>query len=355
MEAREPLEVVARLRAAVAGAMFVEAYTIQPDGRVNLRGQLLLPPEAAYRHLRPRVEAEGYIPYLRPSGDRYELAAIPGALPMAQPRPLINLALFIATLASVVFTGGLTAEGYRLSNGLLFGAALLGILGVHEAGHYIAGRLRGVPVSLPYFIPLPAPFSFVGTFGAVIVQRAPFEDRRALLEIAAAGPLAGFVVAVPLFILGIWLSDVQPLPPPGSYVTLGDSLLTRLVGVLRFGRAYPADGYDIMLHPIGLGAWIGLLITAINLIPAGQLDGGHIAYALLGPRARYLSYAMIAIMLGLSLVATSWLLWAVLLFLFGRDHPLPLNEAVRLRPQDYALVVAAAAIFVLTFVPRPIY
>ncbi len=355
METREPLEVVARLRAAAAGAMFIEAYTVHPDGRVSLRGPLLLPPEAAYRHLRLRVEAEGYIPYLRPSGDRYELAAIPGSLPSAQSRPLVNVALFIATLISVVFTGGLTAEGYRLTNGLLFGAALLGILGVHEAGHYIVGRLRGAPVSLPYFIPLPAPFSFVGTLGAVIVQRAPFEDRRVLLEIAAAGPLAGFVVAVPLFVLGIWLSDVQLLPPPGSYITLGDSLLTRLVGVLRFGRAYPADGYDIMLHPIGLGAWIGLLITAINLIPAGQLDGGHIAYALLGSRARYLSYAMIAVMLGLSLVATTWLFWAVLLLFFGRDHPLPLNEAVRLRSWDYALILAAAVVFALTFVPRPIY
>jgi len=355
METREPLEVVARLRAAVAGAMFVEGYTVHPDGRVSLRGQLLLPPEDAYRQLRPRVEAEGYIPYLRPSDERYELMAIPGTLPQAQDRPLINVALLVATVISVVFTGGLTAEGYQLGNGLMFGAALLGILGMHEAGHYIVGRLRGARVSLPYFIPLPAPFSFVGTLGAVIVQRAPFEDRRTLLEIAAAGPLAGFVVAVPLFVLGIWLSEVQPLPPAGSYVTLGDSLLTRLVGILRFGRAYPADGYDIVLHPIGLGAWIGLLITAINLIPAGQLDGGHIAYALLGRRARYLSYAMIVVMLGLSLLATTWLLWAILLFFLGRDHPLPLNEAVRLRPQDYALILAAALIFALTFVPRPIY
>jgi len=355
MEMHEPLEIIARLRTAVAGAMFVEAYTVQPDGKVSLRGQLLLSPEEAYRHLRPKVEAAGYIPYLRPSDGRHELLAIPGALPPAQSRPLVNIALFIATLASVIFTGGLTAEGFSLGNGLMFGAALLGILGVHEAGHYVVGRLRGAPVSLPYFIPLPAPFSFVGTLGAVIVQRAPFEDRRTLLEIAAAGPLAGFMIAVPLFILGIWLSDVQPLPPAGSYLTLGDSLLTRLVGVLRFGRAYPADGYDIMLHPIGLGAWIGLLITAINLIPAGQLDGGHIAYALLGPRARYLSYAMIVVMLGLSLLAPSWLLWAILLFFFGRSHPFPLNEAVRLRPWDYALILAAALVFALTFVPRPIY
>jgi membrane-associated protease RseP (regulator of RpoE activity) len=202
---------------------------------------------------------------------------------------------------------------------------------------------------------LPAPFSFVGTLGAVIVQREPFENRRTLLEIAIAGPLAGFIVAVPLLVLGIWLSRVEPLPPAGEYITLGDSLLTRLVSVARFGQAYPRDGYDIMLHPIGLGAWIGLLITAINLIPAGQLDGGHIAYALLGARARYLSYLVIAAMLGLALIATTWLVWAVLLFFFARQHPPPLNEAVRLRPHHYALILAAALVFILTFVPRPVY
>jgi len=255
----------------------------------------------------------------------------------------------------VIFTGGLTANGYDLASGLMFGASLLGILGVHEAGHYLVGRLRGARVSLPYFIPLPAPLSFVGTLGAVIVQPEPYESRRTLLEIAVAGPLAGFILAVPLLVVGLWLSEVQRLPPPGEYLTLGDSLLTRLVSLARFGQAYPADGYDIVLHPIGLGAWIGLLITAINLIPAGQLDGGHIAYALLGPRARYLSYAMVVVMLGLSLIATTWLLWAVLIFLFGRHHPPPLNEAARLQPHHYALVVVAVLVLALTFVPRPIY
>ncbi len=335
--------------------MIVEAYIVQPNGEICLRGQLKLPPEEAYRRIRSRVEDVGYTPYMRCDGDRYEVSAVPGVIPYAQPNAMINLALFIATVVSVIFTGGLTADGYDLGNGLMFGTSLLGILGVHEAGHYIVGRMRGARVSLPYFIPLPAPFSFIGTLGAVIVQREPFENRRTLLEIAIAGPLAGFIVAVPLFVLGVWLSHVEPLPPAGEYVTLGDSLLTRLVGVARFGRVYPSDGYDIMLHPIALGAWIGLLITAINLIPAGQLDGGHIAYALLGPRARYLSYAMVLVMLGLSLIATTWLLWAVLLFFFGRHHPPPLNEAVRLRTRHYALIVVATLVFALTFVPRPIY
>lgn len=349
------LELIARLRAAVEDAMSVEAYTVQPNGAISLHGQLKLPPDEAYRKMRPCVEDVGYTPYLRAAGKRYEVLAVPGVIPRAQSNPALNLILFVATVISVIFTGGLTADGFDLGHGLMFGASLLGILGAHEAGHYVVGRLRGARVSLPYFIPLPAPLSFVGTLGAVIVQREPFENRRTLLEIAAAGPLAGFVVAVPLLVLGIGLSRVEPLPPAGEYVTLGDSLLTRLVSVARFGQVYPSNGYDIMLHPIAFGAWIGLLITAINLIPAGQLDGGHIAYALLGPRARYLSYVMIAVMLGLSLMATTWLVWAILLFLFARHHPPPLNEAVQLRARHYALIVAAVLVFILTFVPRPVY
>lgn len=335
--------------------MIVEAYTVHPQGAISLRGRLKLSPDAAYPPIRREVERLGYTPYLKEEGDRYEILAVPGVVSGAPPDIRINLVLFIATVISVVFTGGLTGEGYDLGNGLMFGAALLGILGVHEAGHYVVGRMRGARVSLPYFIPLPAPLSFVGTLGAVIVQREPFENRRTLLEIAVAGPLAGFLVAVPLFVLGVWLSEVQPLPPAGTYVTLGDSLLTRLIGVLRFGQVYPSNGYDIFLHPIALGAWIGLLITAINLIPAGQLDGGHVVYALLGPRAKYVSYAMIVVMLGLATISTTWLIWAVLLFLLGRSHPPPLNEAVKLQPHHYALVVSAVLIFILAFVPRPIY
>lgn len=346
------LELIARLRSAVEDVMNVEAYTFQPTGEISLRGKLKVAPEDAYHPMRQRIERIGYTPYLKEEGDRYEVLVVPGVLPQTQQNSTTNLILFVATVASVVFTGGLTNDGFDFGKGLMFAASLLGILGVHEAGHYVVGRLRGARVSLPYFIPLPAPFSFVGTLGAVIVQREPFENRRTLLEIAVAGPLAGFIVAVPLLILGFLLStgELNPIIPENAII-FGDSLLTTLITVLRFGT----PNAMVNLHPIGFGAWIGLLITAINLIPAGQLDGGHIAYALLGPRAKYLSYAMIAVMLGLSLISTSWLLWALLLFFFGRNHPSPLNQAVKLQPHHYALIVAAALVFILVFVPRPIY
>lgn len=346
------LELIAKLRTAVGDEMEVEAYSFQPNGEIELRGQLKRAPEVAYHPIRQRVEHLGYTPYLHEDGQRYKLVITPGVAPKAAPQdPAFNALLFAATVICVVFAGAFNGQSLDLATGLMFAASLLGILVAHEAGHYVVGKLRCAKVTLPYFIPLPLPGTF-GTMGAVIVQREPFENRRTLLEIAAAGPLAGFIVAVPLLILGFALSsaELNPVVPENALV-FGDSLLTLLVTIIRFGRP---DAL-VNLHPIGFGAWIGLLITGINLIPAGQLDGGHIAYALLGPRARYVSYAMIGLMAGLSLLSTSWLAWVVLLFLFGRNHPMPLNDAVKLKRRDYALVIASAVVLALVFVPRPIY
>jgi membrane-associated protease RseP (regulator of RpoE activity) len=357
------LEIISRLRAAVDDVMVVDAYSFKDDGSITLQGRLKLPPEQAYRPLRRGLERAGYTPYLRRSeehDDRYEVAVQPGVIPAAPPQnATINLLLFLATVGSVIFTGALfgsdSPDRLDLGAGLMFGAALMAILITHEAGHYVVGKIRGARVSLPYFIPLPAPFSFIGTMGAVILQREPFEDRRTLLEIGIAGPLAGFIVAVPLLIIGLLSSEVKPLPTDGSLIFFGDSLLTQLSALLIFGRIYPSGGQDVYLHPIALAAWIGLLITGINLIPAGQLDGGHIAYAVMGERAKYVSYAMIVAMLILALVSETWLLWAVLLFLFGRHHPASLNQAVRLKPYHYLLAIAGLIVFFLVFVPRPIY
>jgi membrane-associated protease RseP (regulator of RpoE activity) len=346
------LELIANLRTAVGDEMVVEAYSFLPSGEIELRGALKRAPEDAYRPIRQRIEPLGYTPYLHPDGQRYKLVIVPGVVARAAPQdPVFNVLLFAVTVICVIFAGAFNGETLDIGAGLMFAGSLLGILVTHEAGHYLVGRKRGAKVSLPYFIPLPLPGTF-GTMGAVIVQREPFENRRTLLEIAAAGPLAGFIVAVPLLILGFALSsaELNPVIPEGA-LFFGDSLLTLVVTALRFGRP---DAL-VTLHPIGFGAWIGLLITGINLIPAGQLDGGHIAYALLGPRAKYVSYAMIAVMAGLSLLSTSWLAWVVLLFLFGRNHPSPLNEAVKLRRGDYALVIASVIVLALAFVPRPIY
>jgi membrane-associated protease RseP (regulator of RpoE activity) len=347
------LQIIAQFRAAVQDAIQIEDYEFLESGEVVLRGRLKGLPEAVYPPMRRQVEQLGYTPYLRPSGEQHEVLMSPGVAPKSPGNPQLNLVLFIATIFSTIFTGAiLFDENFNLANGLMFSGALMGILTAHEAGHYLVGRRRKVQTSLPYFIPLPAPFSFTGTMGAIIVQREPFENRRTLLEIAAAGPIAGFIVAVPLLALGYLLSSTDiTLPPDGEVIYFGDSLLTLLMTALRFGTP---DAL-VNLHPVGFAAWIGLLITGINLLPAGQLDGGHVVYALLGHRAKFVSYATIALMAALALISQTWILWVVLLFLFGRRHPPSLNEAVSLKPVHYALIIASVLIFFLVFIPRPIY
>ena len=355
---QDRLEAIAALRAAVEDIMAVSGYTYDADGTIHLRGRLKLPPDQAYRPLRERVERAGYTPFLKDQEDvegAYEVTAVPGVIPRTLHDTRVNLWLYIATIVSVVFTGtqfGSSQTGLDWGAGLMFGATVMAILTAHEMGHYIVGKLRGAPVSLPYFIPLPI-IGIFGTMGAVIVQREPFEDRRTLLEVGIAGPLAGFILAVPLLLLGLSLSSVQALPAGGNTLIFGDSLLTQTLGVWRFGPLAP--GTDIVAHPILIAAWFGLLITGINLVPAGQLDGGHIAYAILGQRAKYLSYVMIAVFMALALLLSeSWLLWAILLLLFGRSHPPSLNQSVKLEPIHFALALIAVLVLVLVFVPNPL-
>jgi len=165
--------------------------------------------------------------------------------------------------------------------GPAFGATLMTILLCHELGHYIVGKRRQVDVSLPYFIPLPPQIS-LGTLGAVIRMRRPIDDRGALFDVGAAGPIAGLVVAVPALVVGLMLSDLGPPTPQGQIE--GNSILYALLKYAVFGQWLPGSGIDVQLHPMGLAAWVGLLVTMINLMPIGQLDGGHVARAALGDR-----------------------------------------------------------------------
>ena len=355
--ATDRLELIAALRSAVASAMSVSGYTFGENGVITLRGRLLKPPELAYRPMRTSVERLGYTPFLKESeGEEgvYELMVVPGVVPHAKSDARVNLLLYVATLISVIFSYALMSSatgGIDIAAGLMFGLTLMTILTAHEMGHYVVGRLRGAPVSLPYFIPLPLISPF-GTLGAVIVQREPFEDRRTLLEVGLAGPIAGFVVALPFLVIGLALTKVQVMS--GTGLAFGDSLLSMFLKIAQFGRYISSTG--LREHPIYIAAWFGLLVTGINLIPAGQLDGGHVAYALLGPKAKYLSYAMIGAFIVLSItVSDSWILWSVLLFFLGRSHPPALNQATKLQPVHVALAVVALLILVLVFMPNPLY
>ena len=325
---------------------------------VRLRGDLLVPADEAYETVSARFHRFGYTALFRREGDFDVILAIPGELPTSEARPLLAGALFIATVLSVMFAGvqnpDVLADGFQwwdVLTGWPFAVSLLSILVAHELGHYFVARYYGVAVSLPYFIPMPlSPF---GTFGAVINMKAPPQTRRQLLSIAAAGPIAGFVLAVPIVFIGLKMSEIQPLPP-GGYSMEGNSLLYALIKFLVFGKFLPSGGEDVFLHPVAFAGWAGLLVTGLNLLPVGTLDGGHIIYALVGERARLLTWPIIILMLLLSTIWQGWLLWAALLFFFGRVHAVPLNDISELTGGARLVAIAVIIIFILTFTPVPL-
>ncbi|MBX3121404.1 MAG: site-2 protease family protein, partial [Fimbriimonadaceae bacterium] len=226
---------------------------------------------------------------------------------------------------------------------------LLGILVTHELGHYVLSRLHGVPTSLPLFVPgLP---HFVGTFGAIIRMRAPLTDRRALFDIGVAGPIAGFVVAVIALVIGLRLSTVVPIQT--SYgMHLGEPLLLQFASWVVIGPLSPTA--DVILHPVGFAAWFGLFITSLNLLPIGQLDGGHVAYALLGERQRSVAVALIPILMLFGWLGwKGWFLWVGLAGLMGLAHPPVRNPGRELGGLRLFIGWIALLIFVLTFSWEP--
>jgi membrane-associated protease RseP (regulator of RpoE activity) len=243
-----------------------------------------------------------------------------------------------------------------LTSGLWYSLTLLAILGCHELGHYLACRYYDVDASLPFFLPFPfARFGF-GTLGAFIRIREPIPSKRQLFDIGIAGPIAGFLIAAPAVLFGLSLSRVTPLPANYSGLALGDPLLFRLGAQLIWGQL--PDGYILNLHPVAVGAWFGLLATALNLFPIGQLDGGHISYAVFGRRSSHVTLAMIGFGFVLVLFSVSWAVWLMLtitmLMLFGRHHPRTFDESVPLDAPRKWLALFAVVMFALCFTPAPI-
>lgn len=349
------------LAEAVADLFVVEDITfgLGPQRRgVRLRGRLRLPSEQAFEIISSRFQKLGYTPYLRRDGERHAILAVPGVSTPRKLDPRVNFVLFLLTVASVTFSGLYwiaRPESWTLTEmapGLGFAAGLLAILVAHEAGHYIVARRLGVPISLPYFIPFP--FFFFGTMGATEIIAGPLRNRRVLLAMGAAGPLAGLAVAIPVLIIGLLLSEVQRIPIGVPLITEGNSLLYLGIKYLLFGRLLPSGGYDVFIHPIAFAGWGGLLVTSFNLIPAGQLDGGHIVYALFGKQVNRLIWPIFIALAFLSIRWPGWLLWVFLLFLLGRGHPEPLDDITELRPSERALGILMLVIFALVFTPVPL-
>lgn len=280
-------------------------------------------------------------------------------LPWPTPRQLApHVVLFVATVASVWNIG----RAYGPGGGVRLTLGLLGILFAHEMGHYLACRYYRVDATPPYFIPSPwfplgglavwVPLSFVGTFGALIRIRAPIPHRKALFDIGIAGPLAGFAVCLPVLALGMAEMRLEPSSPELGGIFLGEPLLLDWAARLLSGPA--PEGMTRVLGPLGLAAWFGLFVTALNLLPIGQLDGGHVSYALLRGRALRISELGSWVCLALTWFGPNWLVWWGLLRVLGRRHPPTLDDAAPVGRTRVWVGLLGAVILAVCFVPNPV-
>jgi membrane-associated protease RseP (regulator of RpoE activity) len=285
--------------------------------------------------------------------------------------PWVNVALFGVTCVSTMIVGTALMEDYThswsgvlaflgemlrnpavLLKGLPFSFAIMTILLAHEMGHYLTCRYYGIDATLPYFIPAP---TMVGTMGAFIRIKSPIQHRAALLEVGIAGPIAGFVLAVPTLIIALAKSSGFISPDASLFgIERGEPLIFKLFEFVM-GKMPPA-GMTVNLHPIGFAAWFGFFATALNLLPVGQLDGGHVSYALFGGVHKRISKAFLFTLIPLGLFYwPGWLLWTTVLLFIGLRHPMTLDDSAPLKPRHTALGWIALAMFVLCFTPIPIY
>ena len=351
-------------------------------------------PEKAYDELFALLKPMGLTPLFREEEGRQAILIVNG-LPEPKPsNPLVNLILFILTIFSVLFTGFIYGSADPLPKGIFpavlaffergwpFAVSILAILGAHEFGHYLAGRRHGIHVTLPYFIPMP--FSPFGTMGAFISMKGVPKNRKHLLDVGIAGPLAGFIVAVPVLLLGLSLSEVtvlqtdlaqnlslqlegnsliylfskfvvfgQLLPQPVDYAGL--SPVFYWLKYIFTGQPLPLGGVDVLLHPVAWAGWAGLLVTGLNLIPAGQLDGGHVFYVLFGKKWSKRFYPLIIVsLIILGIFWRGWWLWAGLLFVFGQMHAEVLDQITPLDKKRKYLAWLVLGLFFLTFTPVPL-
>lgn len=368
--------ILRRIAAEVMEVRNIAPAPSQTPGSLEIHGQLRSDPDTAYDYLSKQFGNIGYTALLRHASNEEDgvvLLIFPGKLETGQARKRTAIILFVLTIISTIFVGGhglemlilaisAAIEGgsvasavstFDLGIGLAFSAAILSILGAHEMGHFLVARRLRVAVSYPYFIPLP--FSPIGTMGAFISMKEPPPNRRSLLAIAIAGPLAGLVVAIPVLLMGLNLSVVEP-PPDTPYLLEGNSLLYATLKWLMFGQFLPSETLDVSLHPVAFAGWVGLLVTALNLIPAGQLDGGHILYALVGPdlaqKATW-AIAMLLLLMGAVFGWFGWFVWAALIILLGRFRVPLFNEVSPLNRQQQVLAILGLVIFVLVFTPTP--
>ena len=350
-------EEIDTIQAAVSRRFHVYGVVVTP---LALTFQVSVPTgsaDEAFDDLRRELIPKDYIPSL--TRERGELLLHVQRRPSQRfTRIQVNLIMLLLTIATTVFFGGAyTWSVYTgvdwlslgaIANGALyFAVPLLAILGFHEMGHYVVAKRHHIKASLPFFIPSIPP---LGTFGAFISMRDPLPDRRSLLDVGASGPLVGFAIAIPVTLAGLFLTAANPqpvLPTNGTFEFVQPSLF---YGFLSLFFPIPANQ---ALHPLAFAGWVGLFVTAINLLPASQLDGGHIARALLGTRQHYASWISFLFLMAMSFVYPGWLIFALFIFFIGLRHPPPLNDLGTLGARRTVVGILAVVVLIATFVPVP--
>lgn len=333
--------------------------------------------EEKFELLRNDCQKRNYTPMLRKKFGEYIIFIQKN--PNVKYRSVwVNFILLIATIFTTILAGSVLWSNYNqqkdiflifsaeylLNGAVFFALPLMTMLGFHELAHYLLAKKHNVKASLPFFIPVP-PLSGIplGTFGAFISMREPIPNKKALLDIGVAGPIAGFLVAILITIIGLFLTIYYAKPVPedvGESVVLGTPLIFNFLTYLM-QLFFPTANYNVLIHPTAFAGWVGLLVTAMNLLPAGQLDGGHIFRALLGEKAKYASYSAIIFMLiigfgipGIIEGYFGWVFFAFLIILLGVSHPPPLNDVSKLTNGRKLLGVFAIAILILCFIPTPL-
>lgn len=312
-----------------------------------------------FEDLRKELKQRHLIPFINYSGGEHSITVVRSP-PPRKGNLWINRALLAITFITTTLAGTLLWADYSgasdwLTAGnvaygaLFFALPLMSILGVHELSHYIASKRHGVDASLPYFIPSIPPF---GTFGAFISMREPMPNRKALVDIGIAGPLGGLAVTIPVALIGLYLTG-QGHPVSGA-VGDGGVMAIFIQPLYQMLAMFVPLKENMALHPTAFAAWVGFLVTAINLLPIGQLDGGHVARGVLGDRAKYVGYATFLFLAIMTLFYDGWFLFAMLVFLLGLKHPAPLNDVTRIDKRSIVLGVAGLVVLAMTFVPQPI-
>jgi membrane-associated protease RseP (regulator of RpoE activity) len=354
---------------------------------MRYRGQLVSEDTAAaYDQLAESLKPYKVMPLFRLEQGRQVIYLAPSRPDPAPGKISTNIILFVLTVFSVMFAGAqpegpipndlvgqLMVLAKSIFTGWPFALSLLAILVAHEFGHYLMSRHHNTPATLPYFIPFP--FSPLGTMGAAILMRGIPRNKRILFDIGVAGPLAGLVVAIPVLFLGLSLSTLGSIDPNPTGFIEGNSLLYLLAKFIVFGKLLPSPvepqgilywiqyfftgrpvpfgGTDVFIHPVAFAGWAGILVTALNLIPAGTLDGGHVIYSLFGDKARKAFPYILGVLAVLGMFWSGWWLWAVLLLWLGRVHAEPLDQITPLDPRRRAIAGLVIVIFFLVFMPVP--